>query len=163
LLCDVWQPGSGIEHTGLAMIYLHPGGWQNVDKDTGTLPFFSYLVAKGHLVMDVSYRLCHETDMWGMIGDVKRAIAWMKANAGEYGVDPERVVVSGGSAGGHLALLAGYTPNHPQLDPEDVRGGTPRYGPLSPTMAGPICGSLDWIRRIHPTGCSWPWAERPDL
>jgi acetyl esterase/lipase len=57
-----------------------------------------------------------------MISDVKRAIAWMKANAGEYGVDPERVVVSGGSAGGHLALLAGYTPNHPQLDPEDVRG-----------------------------------------
>jgi len=41
--------------------------------------------------------------------------------------------------------VAGYTPNHPQLDPEDVRGWTPRYGPLSPTMAGPICGSLDWI------------------
>jgi acetyl esterase/lipase len=72
--------------------------------------------------MDVSYRLCHETDMLGMVGDVKRAIVWVKANAERYGLDPNRVVVGGGSAGGHLALLAAYTPNHALLDPADVRG-----------------------------------------
>jgi acetyl esterase/lipase len=57
-----------------------------------------------------------------MIGDVKRAIAWIKANASRYGVDPDKIVLGGGSAGGHLALLAGYTPGHLELTPEDLRG-----------------------------------------
>jgi acetyl esterase/lipase len=57
-----------------------------------------------------------------MIGDVKQAIAWIKSNADRYGVDPEKIVLGGGSAGGHLALLAGYTPEHPELTPEDLQG-----------------------------------------
>ncbi len=121
LLCDIWRPASSVKPSGLALVYLHAGGWQQFDKDTYTRPFFSYLAAQGHVIMDVSYRLCHEADLFGIVGDVKRAITWIKANAGRYGVDPERVVAAGGSAGGHLALLAAYTPNHPQLDPEDVR------------------------------------------
>ena len=59
-----------------------------------------------------------------MVADVKRAIAWVKANGAEYGANPERVVLVGGSAGGHLALLAAYTPNHPELDPADVDADT---------------------------------------
>jgi acetyl esterase/lipase len=50
--------------------------------------------------MDVACRLHPETDMLGMVGDVKRAIAWMKAHGPTYGVDPERVFMAGGSAGG---------------------------------------------------------------
>jgi len=61
-------------------------------------------------------------DIYGMVGDVKRAVAWMKANASRYGVNPEKIVIGGGSAGAHIALLAGYTPHHPELTPEDVRG-----------------------------------------
>jgi acetyl esterase/lipase len=122
LLCDIWRPASSVKPSGLALVYLHAGGWQQFDKDTYTRPFFSYLAAQGHVIMDVSYRLCHEADLFGIVGDVKRAIAWIKANAKRYGVDPKRVVAAGGSAGGHLALLAAYTSNHPQLDPEDVRG-----------------------------------------
>jgi len=60
--------------------------------------------------------------MFGMIADVKRAIAWMKANATRYGVNPEKIVLGGGSAGGHLAQLAAYTPGHPELTPEDLKG-----------------------------------------
>jgi acetyl esterase/lipase len=71
--------------------------------------------------MDVAYRLARETDMVGMLGDVKRALAWMKRHSARYGVDPAAVVLAGGSAGGHLAMLAAYTPNHPAFDPEDVR------------------------------------------
>jgi len=122
LLCDIWQPGPGVVPSGLALIYLHPGGWQDLDKGVRTRPFFRHLAAQGHLVMDVAYRLSHETDLFGMLGDVKRAIVWIKANAARYAVDPRRVVAAGGSAGGHLALLAAYTPSHPRLDPEDVRG-----------------------------------------
>jgi acetyl esterase/lipase len=90
-------------------------------KDFNTRHLFRHLCAQGHVVMDVAYRLCPEVDAFGMLGDVKRAIAWMKENAEKYDVDPRRVATGGGSAGGHLALLAAYTPDHPDLTPDDVR------------------------------------------
>ncbi len=121
LLCDVWQPPPGVTPSGLALIYLHGGAWQSFDKDTFTRPLFRHLAGQGHAIMDVAYRLCPETDMRGIVGDVKRAIAWIKASAGQYGIDPDRIVVAGGSAGGHLALLAAYTPNHADLDPPDTQ------------------------------------------
>jgi acetyl esterase/lipase len=135
LLCDIWRPING-HVSGLAFIYFHGSGWYLSDKDVGTRPFFQHLVAQGHTVMDVAYRLCPEVDIYGMVGDVKRAIAWMKNNACRYGVNPEKIVLGGGSAGGHLALLAGYAPQHPELTPEDVirtdlsvRGIISYYGP----------------------------------
>ncbi len=135
LLCDLWRPAGG-NTTGLAYIYLHGSAWAIGDKDMYTRLFFQHLVAQGHTVMDVSYRLCPEVDIYGMIGDVKRAVAWMKSNASRYGVNPEKIVLGGGSAGGHLALLAGYAPQHPELTPEDltsadlsVCGVISHYGP----------------------------------
>jgi acetyl esterase/lipase len=122
LLYDVWQPPDGIEHSGLAFVYLHGSAWYILDKDMGTRPLFRQLANQGHVVMDVSYRLMPEVDIYGMVGDVKRAVAWMKDNAGRYGVNPERIVLGGDSAGGHLALLAAYAPDHPRLTPPDLEG-----------------------------------------
>jgi acetyl esterase/lipase len=121
LLCDIWRPADD-NVSGLALVYIHGGAWFMWDKDYYTKPFFRHLVAQGHTVMDVAYRLCPETDMYGMIGDVKHAIAWMKANATRYGVNPEKIVLGGGSAGGHLAQLIGYTPGQSELTPEDLKG-----------------------------------------
>jgi acetyl esterase/lipase len=72
--------------------------------------------------MDVAYRLCPEVDIYEMVGDVKRAVAWIKTNAARYQVNPKRVVLGGASAGGHLSLLAAYAPYHPQLTPPEVQG-----------------------------------------
>jgi acetyl esterase/lipase len=121
LLCDVWSPVNG-NHSGLGIVFLHGGGWSIFDKDFGTRPFFNHLVAQGHTVMDVAYRLCPEVDIFGMVGDAKRAVAWMKANADRYGVNPDQVVLGGASAGGHLALLAGYTPRIQELTPAELDG-----------------------------------------
>jgi acetyl esterase/lipase len=120
LLCDLWLPAEGVEPSGTGILYIHGGGWESLDKDTHTRPLFRRLAGQGHTIMDVSYRLCFETDMYGIVADVKRAIAWFKANATRCQVDPERIVLFGASAGGHLAMLAGYTPNHPELDPPDL-------------------------------------------
>jgi acetyl esterase/lipase len=141
LLCDIWRPADG-KTTGLAYIYLHGSAWAIGDKDYGTRSFFSHLVAQGHTVMDVAYRLIPETDIYGMVGDAKRAVAWMKANAGQYSVDPEKIVLGGGSAGAHIALLAGYTPEYPALTPEELKGadlsvcGLLTYYPPTDLVAG---------------------------
>jgi len=136
LLCDLWLPPSEVARTGEVFVYFHGSSWSMFDKDFGTRPFFRHLTSQGHVVMDVAYRLCPEVDIYGMIGDVKRAIAWIKTNARKYDADPERVVVGGASAGGQLALLAAYAPLLPQLTPEDVsgcdlnvRGVVSYYGP----------------------------------
>jgi acetyl esterase/lipase len=141
LLCDIWRPASG-DVSGLAYIYLHGSAWAIGDKDMLTRPFFRHLVAQGHTVMDVAYRLIPEVDIYGMVGDAKRAIAWMKANADRYGVDPEKIVLGGGSAGAHIALLAGYTPEHPSLTPDELKGanlsvcGILTYYPPTDLVAG---------------------------
>lgn len=136
LLCDVWQPNATVTPSGLAFIYLHGSAWALLDKDVGTRPFFSHLAAQGHVIVDVAYRLAHETDMMGMVNDVKRAIVWIKENARTYGVNPHTIVVGGGSAGGHLAMLAAYTANNPQFTPKELErkdisvcGVVSLYGP----------------------------------
>lgn len=140
LLCDLWQPAEGVAPSGTAYIYLHGSAWYILDKDAYTRRLFRHLAAQGHVVMDVAYRLYPETDVLGMLGDVKRAIAWLKEHAAEYGVNPDRIVIGGSSAGGHLAQLAGYAPDHPALTPEDlqgldltVRGVISCYGPSDMT------------------------------
>jgi len=137
LVCDLWQPPPGSPASGLAFLYFHGSGWHWLDKDFNTRRLFRHLCAQGHVVMDVAYRLCPEVDLCGMLGDVKRAISWMKTHARRYGVDPQRLVLGGGSAGGHLALLAAYAPAHPELTPDDVKdadlsvaGVVSCYGPV---------------------------------
>jgi acetyl esterase/lipase len=122
LLCDVWQPPENVTPSGLAFIYLHGSAFYFLDKDCGTRTFFRHLAAQGHVIMDVAYRLYPETEMMGMVNDVKRAIVWMKEHADMYKVHRDRIVVGGASAGGHLAMLAAYTSNNPQFTPEDLEG-----------------------------------------
>ncbi|MCC8426407.1 alpha/beta fold hydrolase [Mucilaginibacter sp. UR6-11] len=120
LLCDIWQPSKNIAPSGLAFIYLHGSAWYLLDKDTGTRPLFKHLAAQGHVIMDVAYRLAPEADMMEMVNDVKRAIGWLKENCEKYAVRPDRIVLGGGSAGGHLALLAAYTANDPMFTPREL-------------------------------------------
>ena len=122
LLADIWEPAAGVERTGTAIVYLYGGSWHFFDKDVLTRPLFRQLTAQGHVVMDAAHRSCPETDVIGMVGDVHRAVAWIKANAERYGIDPDRVVVMGGSSGAHIALLAAYAPHEPQLVPEELHG-----------------------------------------
>jgi acetyl esterase/lipase len=122
LLCDIWQPPAGVSSTGLAFIYLHGSAFYLLDKDCGTRPFFRHLAAQGHVIMDVAYRLSPETGLMGMINDVKRAILWMKEHADVYNIDPGCIVIGGGSAGGHLALMAAYTANNSRFTATELIG-----------------------------------------
>ena len=136
LMADLWLPPQGVTPSGLALIFFHGSAWHFFDKGIGMDPTFHHLAAQGHVVMDVSYRLAPEADLFGMVGDVKRSVAWMKANAERYGVDPQRVVAGGASAGGQIAMLAAYSPGVPEFTPAElagadtsVRGVVSYYGP----------------------------------
>jgi acetyl esterase/lipase len=118
---DIWKPPDGVEPTGLGLIYLHGSGWHFTDKDLRTRRFFRHLAGQGHVIMDVAYTLAPNARLRGMVTDVKQAIAWLKTHHDKYGIDPERIVLMGGSAGGHLALLSAYTPNDPAFQLVDLK------------------------------------------
>jgi acetyl esterase/lipase len=121
LRCDLWRPPQSVSPSGTALIYVHGGGYFTSSKDFGTRSFFRHLAGQGHLIMDVDYRLAPRAGLFDMLSDVQHAIAWMKSNAEWLGADPRRIVLAGGSAGAHLAMLAAYAGNHPRLTPHDLR------------------------------------------
>lgn len=88
--CDVWRPPAHVPPSGLAMVYLHGSAYYILDKDTGTRPLFRHLTGKGHVIVDVAYRLFPDTDVPGMVADAKRAVAWVKAHATDFGIRPGR-------------------------------------------------------------------------
>jgi len=120
LLCDIWEPPENIKHSGLAFIYLHGAAWTVLDKDFGTRTLFKWLANQGHVIMDVAYRLFPEADLMGMVHDTKHAIAWLKSNAATYGVSADKIIIGGGSSGGHIALLAAFTSQNNQFLPMDL-------------------------------------------
>lgn len=96
------------------VVQLHGGGWIRGDRPS-SYRTFSALLAAGMSVVTVDYRVAKEAPAPAAIGDVRCALAWVKANAAQYNFDLTRVVVYGASAGGHLALMAAYAP--PSFDP----------------------------------------------
>ena len=112
------------------MVWLHGGGWAAGDQRGGiaTAAYRNWpavlasLAARGYVVAAVSYRFTNEAKYPAQIQDVKAAVRWLRANAGAYGIDPNRVVGRGASAGGHLANLLGTTCNVPELEGKPDRG-----------------------------------------
>lgn len=151
LCCDIWQPPAHVRPSGVAVVYAHGSAWHVGDKDLMTRPLFRHLTAQGHVVMDIAYRLSPAAGILEMVSDVRYAVAWIKAHAGEYGVDPARIVLGGGSAGGHLALLVAYTPAHPALTPPDLTGvDTSVRGVFAHYGAADMRAALAHARRVLP-------------
>jgi acetyl esterase/lipase len=101
---DVYFPDSGGPWP--VFLYVHGGGWDKGDKAEGA--GWSYLNDKGYLVVSVNYRLAAwNVKFPAMIQDVKCAVRYLRAHAGEYNLDPDRFAALGASAGGHLVALLG--------------------------------------------------------
>jgi len=124
LFADIQEPPPGAPRSGLAMIYIHGGGWRYGSRNIDKFPYFRRLAHQGHVIMDIDYSLSERTSLGEMVADVKRAILWLKENAEYYQVNPDCIVLAGQSAGGHLALMAAYTPNLPAFQPPEVTGDT---------------------------------------
>lgn len=133
LLLDVYlPPGHGTRRPGLLQI--HGGAWIIGDKREQGLPLLNHVAANGWVGFNANYRLSPRATFPDHLVDVKRAIAWIREHAEEYGVDPDFICVTGGSAGGHLSALAALTANDPSYQPgfecadTRVQGAVPFYG-----------------------------------
>jgi len=104
---DVYQVPSGKPTP--VVIQIHGGGWIRGDRPSSSGSFGAFFAA-GMSVVAIQYRNAIDAPAPAAIQDVRCAMAWVKANAKKYNFDLSRVVAWGGSAGGHLALMAGYAP-----------------------------------------------------
>lgn len=116
LRLDVYLPKAPGERRP-AIIQIHGGGWVIGDKREQGLPLLYHLASHGWVGFNANYRLSPRATFPDHLVDVKRAIAWVRAHADEYGVDPEFICITGGSAGGHLAALAALTANEADYQP----------------------------------------------
>ena len=133
---DVYRPSEAGSEPRPAIVQVHGGGWVVGSRHEQGIPLLTHLAANGWVGFNADYRLSPRATWPAQIVDVKRAIAWVREHAEEYGVDPGFVAITGGSAGGHLSALAGLTANDPDFQPgfEDadtsIAACVPFYGDL---------------------------------
>jgi acetyl esterase/lipase len=99
------------------LLNVHGGAWIIGGRANQGLPMLHRFAAHGWIALTIDYRLSPRATFPDQIIDVKRALAWVRAHVAEYGGDPDFIVISGGSAGGHLASLAALTPGEPAWQP----------------------------------------------
>jgi acetyl esterase/lipase len=145
---DVYQVPSGKPTP--VVIQLHGGGWIRGDRPSSSNSFGAFFAA-GMSVVTVQYRNAIDAPAPAAIQDVRCAMAWVKANSRKYNFDLTRVVTWGGSAGGHLALMAGYAPAsfNPRgcTDQPKVAAVLDNYGPTNLAEGLTEHGSMDFTHQ----------------
>jgi acetyl esterase/lipase len=119
------EPVTGVHP---ALVFIHGGGWAGGSR-AGYKGLIQVAAKRGYVAVTVQYRLT-DPDKQGkaknpfpaQIEDIKCAVRWLRANAEKYHIDPNRIGVTGESAGGHLSLLVGVTGSEKKFD---GTGGNP--------------------------------------
>jgi acetyl esterase/lipase len=95
------------------IVWVHGGAWRSGSRKDMPL---GGLVDRGYAVASVDYRLSTEARFPAQVHDIKAAVRFLRAKAGDYGYDASKVTVAGNSAGGHLAALVGVTNGDKELE-----------------------------------------------
>ncbi|HEY7883854.1 MAG TPA: alpha/beta hydrolase [Cellvibrionaceae bacterium] len=115
LQLDVYYPQASTQLLP-AIVLVHGGGWRYGYRENLT-PLAQALAERGIVAATISYRLSSEALFPAAIADTHAAIRWLRENAGDYGIDAERIAVGGASAGGQIASLTGLTAGEVYFDP----------------------------------------------
>jgi acetyl esterase/lipase len=150
---DVWRvadDGTGTLHP--AVVAVHGGGWVGGTRGEAE-QWNRWLNELGYAVFDVEYRLPPPERWRDEVGDVKAALGWVRDHAADYRVDPARISIMGHSAGGNLAMLAGYTTADARFPPSfgssivAVRAVVTFYAPADLTAVYLSSGSRRYIQK----------------
>lgn len=147
LLLDLYVP-KGRTKAGPAILFIHGGAWKTGKR--GDMKYYCIKFAeKGYVTATVTYRLTQEAPFPAAVEDVKCAVRWLRANAAAYQVDPDRIAVSGNSAGGHLAMMIGYS------DDSSLEGAGG-----NPGVSSRVCAVVDFY---GPTDLTTDYARKQKL
>jgi acetyl esterase/lipase len=134
LKLDVYLPDEPSDGLRPAVIQVHGGAWVIGTRREQAIPLLNHLAANGWVAFSIDYRLSPWATFPDHVVDVKRAIAWVREHAADYGVDPTFIALTGGSAGGHLCALAALTAGDSTWQPgfetanTTVAAAVPFYG-----------------------------------
>ena len=118
LQLDIYIPKNIVKPAPL-LVFIHGGGWRGGQR----ADYLVYLVAfakKGYITATVSYRLLKDGPYPACAEDITDAVQWFYKNGENYGYDPDRIALIGGSAGAHLALLAAYEWKNPGMKSDSL-------------------------------------------
>jgi len=115
LTMDLYFPSHPATIPMPTVVFVHGGGWEIGEKDTPD-EIAPEMIGRGYVVAAINYRLAPQYRWPAQIEDVKCAIRYLRAQAGTYHLDAERIGVWGSSAGGHLAALLGLTDSRAGFD-----------------------------------------------
>lgn len=122
LKLDLVEPAEG-DGPFPAVVCIHGGGWRAGNKKDYR-PLLDMLAKRGYVAISVQYRFAPKDVFPAQVHDVKAAVRWLRTNAKEHKVDVDHIGATGGSAGGHLALMLGVTAPEDGLEGE-VSGDAP--------------------------------------
>jgi acetyl esterase/lipase len=148
LTLDLYLPPGPTANAHPTVVYLHGGGWSGgTPRNAGAFEnwpeVLASIAARGYVVASIEYRFAREAPFPAALHDVKNALRWLRANAAAYGIDPQRMVVWGSSAGGQLAGLAATTCGVSALDPPVISGrGSATAGAKPPSDC--VQGAVLW-------------------
>jgi acetyl esterase/lipase len=128
---DIIRPRRALAPTPTVM-YFHGGGWTNGTKDSGLMSALPYL-EMGYAVVNVEYRMANVSLAPAAVEDARCAMRWVYRHAKENNFDLNRLVLTGNSAGAHLALIGGMLTEDAGLDlgcPGDRGAGPVNTDPL---------------------------------
>jgi acetyl esterase/lipase len=108
LKLDLYRPRNSRRPTP-TLIFIHGGGWVEGKKEDDVLHLLPYL-SLGWAVVNVEYRLGRNSLAPAAVEDCRCALRWVTRHAREHNLDTSKIVLTGASAGGHLALITGMLP-----------------------------------------------------
>jgi acetyl esterase/lipase len=141
---DVYQP-RGLKRPNPTLMQFHGGGWTAGAKEGSVFSVLPYL-QMGWTVVNVEYRLTNVALAPAAVEDARCALRWVYRNAKQYNFDTTRIVTTGQSAGGHLALIIGMLPASAGFDntcPGDRTGGASNAGPANADELK-VAAIVDW-------------------
>lgn len=120
---DLFIPKRPIKKPMPVVVCIHGGGFV-VNKRIWFEPFAKYLAANGMAAVTIDYRKLTAVELKDIVGDSKAAVRWIRANAENYNIDPDKIGAIGASAGAYLVALLGTTGEMPELE---GTGGNPNF------------------------------------
>lgn len=132
---DIYIPDEG-EGPFPVILSIHGGAFKSGDKGDGQVIPMLEGIKRGYAVVSINYRLSGEAIFPAQIYDVKAAVRWIRANAKQFKLNPEKIAAWGGSAGGHLASMVGTSGNVKEL--EDLSQG-------NPNQSSRVQAVVDWF------------------